>query len=338
MDRPDEPLVSILLPYRNAQATLVEALESILGERAIPLELVATDDGSTDGSAQIVSAIAASDPRVVRIATGGVGIAKALALAHAHAKAPFLARMDADDISLPGRLKAQLDLLRTNPKLGVVGTRVEPFPKEHVAEGLDRYVAWQNSLVSPEEHAAQIFVEAPLCHPTAMLRRSALEAVGGFRDVAWAEDYDLWLRLHAAGYEIAKVPEILFRWRHHGGRATFRDGRYSLAMFTEARAHYLAPHVLRDGRALVVWGAGPTGKRLMRALERYGVRASAFVDIDPDKIGRVARGVPILAPQTIQKDKHLVVVAVGARGARDEIRPHLRGRSLVEGADFICAA
>ncbi len=332
------PLVSVLLPYRNAANTLREALTSILAERDVPLELVATNDGSTDEGPQIVAAMAASDPRVVALSTGGVGIARALAYAHANARSPLLARMDADDISLPGRLGAQVDLLKTNPRLGVVGTRVEPFPAEQVAEGLVRYVAWQNSLVTPEDHAREIFIEAPICHPTVMLRREALEAVGGFRDVVWAEDYDLWLRLHAAHYEIAKVPQILFRWRHHGGRATFRDGRYSLEMFTQARAHYLAPRIQNDGRALFVWGAGPTGKRLMRALEKSGVRASAFVDIDPNKIGRTARGSPIVAPQTIDKTKHLVVVAVGVRGARDEIRPFLVGRGFVEGRDFVCAS
>lgn len=334
----DAPQVSVLLPYKNAAATLEEALGSVLAERDVPLEIVAVDDGSTDDGARLVAAMASRDPRIVAVATGGVGIARALAYAHTKARAPFLARMDADDVSLPGRFAAQLALLQKNPRLGVVGTQAKPFPDEVVGEGLARYVDWQNSLVTPEDHAREIFVEAPLCHPTVMLRREALEGVGGFQDVRWAEDYDLWLRLHAAGWELAKVPRILFHWRHHGGRATFRDGRYALAMFTSARAHYLAPRVLRDGRALVVWGAGATGKRLGRALEENGATARAFIDIDPRKIGRTARGVRIVDASMLDPDKHFVVVAVGVRGARDVIRPQLTSLGFVEGESFFCAA
>jgi len=333
-----EPLVSVLLPYRNAGATLEEALAGILAETRVPLELVAVDDGSTDEGPAIVQRIAERDERIVRIATGGVGIARALARAHEVSRAPFLARMDADDVSLPDRLPLQLDALTRDARLGAVGSRVEAFPDEAVGEGLARYVAWMNAIVSPDDHAREIFVEAPLCHPSVMLRRDALESVGGYRDVPWAEDYDLWLRLHAAGSSLAKVERTLLRWRHHPGRATFLDERYAPARFFEARARYLAPRIARDGRALVVWGAGKTGKRLARALEAEGARASAFVDIDPKKIGGQARGAPITGKDALDPERHFVLVVVGARGARDLIRPQLDERGFVEGRDFLCAS
>ncbi|UQA63480.1 glycosyltransferase [Polyangium aurulentum] len=333
------PLVSVLLPYRNAALTLAEALGSILEERAVTLELVAIDDGSTDEGPRIVAEAARGDARVVPIATGGVGIARALAAGHAASRGAFVARMDADDISLPGRLPRQVALLGEDERLGVVGVQVEPFPEEAVGEGLWRYVAWQNAIVTPEDHAREIFVEAPICHPSVMLRREALEAVGGFREVTWAEDYDLWLRLHTQGFRMAKVPEVLFRWRHHPGRATFRDERYAIVRFLEAKAHYLAPIVrASEGRALAVWGAGPTGKRLARMLADRGAPAALFVDIDPRKIGRTARGAPITAASALDPRRHFVVVAVGARGARDEIRPSLASLGFVEGRDFVCAS
>jgi glycosyltransferase involved in cell wall biosynthesis len=326
------------LPYRDAAATLPEALAGLVAEAGVPLEIVAVDDGSRDEGPEIVARAAARDPRVVPIATGGVGIARALAAAHQTARGAFLARMDADDVSLPGRLPRQRDLLLSDPRLGVVGTQVEAFPAEVVGEGMRRYVDWQNGLITPEDHAAAIFVEAPLCHPSVMLRREALEAVGGFRDTVWAEDYDLWLRIHAAGWRMAKVPAVLLRWRHHPGRATFRDGRYSLANFRAARAHYLAPRVTKDPRALAIWGAGPTGRRLGRALAQNGARAALFVDIDPRKIGRTAQGASIIAPEALDPSKHFVVVAVGARGARDEIRAHLGRLGFTETVDYLCAA
>src|SRR5262249_47537899 len=150
-----------------------------------------------------------------------------------------------------------------------------------------------------------------------MIRRSALDEAGGFCDVPWAEDYDLWLRIAARGFGIAKVPRVLFRWRHHAARATLRDPRYARARFHDARARYLAPVLLRMGRPVAVWGAGKTGKRLARALGREGVRADVFIDIDPLKIGRPARGAIIATPDALVRGRHTVVVAVGARGARE---------------------
>src|SRR3974377_2223128 len=106
------------------------------------------------------------------------------------ARPPFIARMDGDDVPLPGRLGAQLDAMDRNPRLGALGTLVEGFPHSAIGEGLRLYIAWQNAVVSPEDHAREIYVEAPLCHPSVMLRREALDRVGGYREVTWAEDYD----------------------------------------------------------------------------------------------------------------------------------------------------
>lgn len=332
------PLVSVLLPYRDSAATIEEALRSVLAERAVDLEVLAIDDGSTDDGPARVAAIAREDARVVPLATGGIGIAAALAFGAARCRGELVARMDGDDVSLPGRIEAATALLVSTPSLGLAATQVEGFPEGAVGEGLARYIAWQNSLVTPEDHARELFVESPVCHPSVVMRRAALERAGGFADVRWAEDYDLWLRLDAAGWGLAKVPRVLFRWRHREGRLTFSDGRYALPLFDEAKARYLAPKLLRRGRPVTVWGAGKTGKRIARALERHGVAASRFVDIDPRKIGRTARGARISPPGSLARGESTVVCAVGARGARDLIRAHLTARGFVEGDDFLFAS
>jgi glycosyltransferase involved in cell wall biosynthesis len=325
------------MPYRDAAATVEEAARSILAQQGVSLELVAVDDGSRDDGPARLRAIAASDPRVVALAGEGEGIVAALARALAAAHGDVVARMDADDVALPGRLARQAAALAEDPRLGVVGTQVEALGP--CGEGMRRYVDWQNGVVSASDHARELFVESPLCHPSVALPRRALEAVGGWRDAPWAEDYDLWLRLDAAGWRIAKVPEVLLRWRQREGSLTFSDARYSLQRFREARACYLAPKLLRTGRSVVLWGAGPTGRRLARALEAHGVRAARFVDIDPRKIGRTARGAPIVAPDALRAGgESVVVVAVGARGARQIVRDGLAARGFVEGEDFVCAA
>lgn len=332
------PAVSVLVPYRDSAATIEEALESVLAQRGVALEILAVDDGSSDDGPARVARMASRDRRVVPLEARGVGIAPALTEALSRARAPLVARMDSDDVSLPDRLARQLEALAAEPGLAAVGTRVEGFPDAALGDGLRRYIAWQNAIVTAAEHAREIFVESPLCNPSTLIRRAALEQVGGWRDEAWAEDYDLWLRLDAAGLGLAKVPEVLLRWRHRPGRVTFTDPRCAPMRFYAAKARYLAPRLRGMGRPIAIWGAGKTGKRLARALGACAIVPELFVDIDPLKVGRLAQGRPIIAPSALTLRRHTIVVAVGARGARAIVRERLQRADLVEGVDFICAA
>jgi GT2 family glycosyltransferase len=243
--------------------------------------------------------------------------------------------MDADDVSQPGRIAASVAALARDPSIAVVATRVELTGE--VTDGMRAYVSWQNSIVTRDEHARAMFVESPVCHPATTIRRSALDAVGGFRDAPWAEDWDLWLRLDAAGFGFVKIPEPMLGWHQHGRNVTRSDPRCSIERLREARATYLAPRLAAMKRPIAMWGAGPTGKRLARELERHGVVTSRFIDIDPRKIGHVRRGVPVVDPRHVDRE-HTIVVAVGVRGARDLVRAELIERGFVEGTDFIAAA
>jgi GT2 family glycosyltransferase len=329
--------ISVLLPYKDARSTLLDAARSVLDDLGADDELVAIDDGSRDGGDAVITELAAADRRVIAVATGGVGISKALMLGLDRARGEYIARMDADDVSHRGRFAAERRLLEEDDALGAAGVRIA---LEGGEAGLARYVAWQNGLVTKEDHARAIYIESPLCHPSVMLRRRALEAVGGWHDPPWPEDWDLWLRLHRAGFGLAKVPEVFFTWRRAAGNLTTSDPRYAIERLLEARATYLAKELA--GRSFGVWGAGQTGRRLARALEAHGLRAAFFIDIDPKKIGRTARGAPILAPdaalERVRTTNEMVVVAVGAPGARDLVREHVTARGLLEGRAFVCAA
>lgn len=329
-------MISVLLPFRDASSTVAAALESVLVEPEVG-EVIAVDDGSLDASAEVVEAIASRDRRVRVVRGPAAGIVGALQCAIAHARGTLLARMDADDVSGPGRVREAAAMLSRDATLGAVGTRVTA---DGAGEGMAAYVAWQNAVTTPEEHARAVFVEAPLCHPSTVLRRDALDSIGGYRETAWPEDWDVWLRLDARGWGMAKVPATLFSWRHRPGRLTFTHPRYAFERLIEARAAYLPARLARitKGRAITVWGAGPTGRRLARALEPSGLRASRFVDIDPAKIGRTARGVPIVGAAALDRARELVLVAVGARGARTLVGAHLESEGWRDGEDFLAVS
>jgi glycosyltransferase involved in cell wall biosynthesis len=329
-------VISVLLPFRNAASTLEDAISSVLADMRASDELVLVDDGSTDAGPTIAERHAA-DARVIRVTTSGLGLPGALARGLEVCRGSMVARMDADDISLPGRFAAQGAMLERDASLGAVATLVEPFGDP--GPGMQRYLAWQNALVTAEDHARAIFVEAPVCHPSVMLRRSALDAVGGFRAGDFAEDYDLWLRLVDAGWGIAKVPEVLFRYRVHRASMTWNDPRLTLENLRKLRASHLARRLTRP---FALWGAGACGRRLARELETHGPRPEYFIDIDPKKIGRTARARSILAMDEglarAQREGLLIIVGVAAAGARDLIRVRLDEDGFVEGRDYFFAA
>ena len=330
-------MISVLLPYRDSATTLREAAASVLADMGADDELILVDDGSKDEGPQIAAELRSRDRRVVLAASGGLGVAGALTCGLSSCRGEWIARMDADDLSLPGRLEEERELLESDPTLGAVATRVEVFGDD-VAEGIRRYVEWQNGLVTATDHAHAIFVEAPVCHPSTMLRRAALDEIGGFQQGPFAEDYDLWLRLVDAGWGIAKVPHVLFRWRIHGRNVTWTDPRLSFDALRRLRARHLARRI---DRPFGIWGAGAYGRRLARAVCFELASVSFFIDIDPLKIGRRRRGAPILTVAEglahARRTGDLIIVAVAVFGARDQIRSQLRARGFVEGKEFLCA-
>lgn len=333
------PAVSVLLPVRDAVDTLPRALHSLLRQNLPHMEIITVDDGSTDGSRAYLNTMATADPRVRVVTNRGDGLVAALECARAEARAPLLARMDADDISHPQRLELQTQYLEDHPAVAAVGTQVYLFPRTALGAGWRRYERWLNGLLSPADHARELFVESPLAHPSVLMRADAVEAVGGYRETAWAEDYDLWLRLSQAGYELAKIERRLLAWRHSEQRLSARSPRYSHAAFLKARAHFLTRHRLFAAGQLAIWGAGRTGRRLRTLLAAEGVTVERFYDVDPAKVGRRLRGAPVYSWRDLAPPGKLpLLVAVGAPGARAQIRPELRRKGYREGVDVLFAA
>ncbi|MCK4411998.1 MAG: glycosyltransferase [Candidatus Eisenbacteria sp.] len=336
---PARPQISILLPAHNAADTLDEALASLSAQTLTEWECLLVDDGSTDATPELAAAWSRRDRRVRLLRHARrQGIVGALTHAAAEARAPVLARQDADDRSHPQRLARTLALLQSDARLGAVASQVRLFPAEALGAGLRVYAEWLNAALSPQEIARDLWIESPLPHPAVLMRREAYDACGGYREVPWPEDYDLWLRLHNRGWRFAKVAAALYEWRHHGGRLTFRDPRYRPAAFLACKLQHLAPRLQRH--RLLIWGAGRDGRRLARALRARRLEPSAFIDIDPRKIGRRRLGCPVLAPEALATQSAgtgtLLLVAVGTRGARALIRARLADLGRQEGRDFLC--
>ncbi len=337
----DRPAVSVLLPVRNAAPHLAGCLQSLSGQSLRDFEVVAVDDGSQDGSGEILEQWAAGDDRFRVFREPACGLIASLNLGLAACRAPLVARMDADDVSHPKRLQLQFERLESCPEIGVVSCLVRHYPHGGVGEGFKIYEAWLNSLLDHEAMARERFIESPLAHPSVMVRMELLLQAGGYRDRDWPEDYDLWLRLFGAGARFEKIPKPLFFWREHPRRLSRIHSRYTTDAFLRCKAHYLLDGPLAGADRVVVWGAGRTGRRISRYLMAGGAPVEVFVDIDPRKIGGIARGRPVVPAEDLPallEGRTVVIAAVASRGARSEIRQRLREFGLVEGGNFWCVA
>lgn len=335
----ESPLVSVLLPVRDGADHLPDCIASLEAQSLDVVEFVAVDDGSADATPDLLARWAGRDARVRLHRQRPTGIVAALEAARARARAPWLARMDADDVAHPARLARQLDLVQSRPELAGCGCRVEYFPREAVRSGARRYEAWINGLISPDEIERDLFVECPLPHPTFFLSAEAVARVGGYRERGWPEDYDLLLRLWRDGGRFAKVPDVLLRWREGDERLSRVHDAYSQESFRRCKVHHLQPTLLAAREGAVIWGAGPVGKAFSRTLREVGGRLRAFVELDPRKIGQRIHGVPVIGPDGVDHFRDaLVLAAVGQAGARAEIRDELRRRGWREGEEFVAVA
>jgi glycosyltransferase involved in cell wall biosynthesis len=300
------------------------------------------DDGSTDGTGQILRAWTAREPRLEVVTMEHRGIAAALNTGVAEARGRFIARMDADDEAHPERLSEQRLLLEQDDRLGLVGSLVE-FGGDRVnAAGYALHVDWMNALVTPQEISLNRFVESPFAHPSVMFRRELVERYGGYRQGDFPEDYELWLRWLEAGVVMTKAPRVLLTWHDAADRLSRRDARYALEAFYRCKAAFLARWLERQGalsRRLLVWGAGRPTRRRAEHLVTQGVAISGYIDIDPRKKGRCLAGRSVIGPERLPPPEEAFVLGyVAKRGARELARADLRSRGYVEGRDFIMAA
>ena len=334
-----DPVVSVLLPARDAATHLPEAIASIDAQTLTAYEVIAVDDGSEDRTAGLLDEWARRDGRVRVLRQRPLGIVAALERARGEARGRYLARMDADDVAHPGRLEAQLEVMEGSPEVVACGALVEYFPAAAVRGGARRYERWLNAALSHEEIERSLFVECPIAHPTFFLRADAVAGAGGYVDRGWPEDYDLLLRLWAGGGKLAKVPRVLLRWREGSDRLSRTSRRYAPAAFRACKVHYLVRTVLRDRSSVVVWGAGPVGKAMAVALQRSEVRVAAFVDLDPRKIGQEIHGAPVLetAGGLALRDAYHVA-AVGQKGARVRLEGLLVEAGFEPVRDFVAVA
>lgn len=224
-------LISVIMPAYNASRFVREAIDSVLLQNDNCFELIVVDDCSTDETGAICAEYARCDKRVRVLRTqANLGISGALNAGLEAAGGALIARMDADDISLPTRLSRQRAYLRDHPSIALCGMAIEV-----VAVDGRTFLRRSGSAMSAELIERLAAWCSPLAHPTWMFRREVIDTIGGYRDVAPAEDYDFLLRTLAAGYKVSNIADLGLRYRESESSTARRRGLMQRKAFNYVR-------------------------------------------------------------------------------------------------------
>lgn len=243
------PRISVILPVYNGERYLHQAIDSILNQTCDDFELIIIDDASTDTTMEILDAY--SDSRIVRLHNQEhLGITPSLNRGLEVSRCEHVARMDADDISLPDRLARQADYLDSHPEIGVLGSAVQVIDAGGNLREIWRY---------PEHHAMirwLLCFNDSLAHPSVMMRRTVVSGSGGYHsDFSSAQDYDLWRRLNRIT-RFANLGEVLLYIRRHDESISStqytaqreNSFRVSQAMMMDILGTEIPPEIIRNLR------------------------------------------------------------------------------------------
>lgn len=209
---PKTARVSVLMPVYNAGRYLPEAVESILGQTFGDFVLYLLNDGSTDGSLEVLRGYEAKDARVRVVSHENRGLIATLNDGIALTDTEYIARMDSDDVALPERFAEQVAYLDAHPECVAVGCFVELIDSEGMPLCTIEYPRTHAEVIQSQRARINSSV---IAHPTAMIRKSAVDRVHGYSpDFPDAEDIDFFLRLGETG-ELGNVPLVLLKYRQH---------------------------------------------------------------------------------------------------------------------------
>lgn len=274
--------ISVVLPVRNGEPHLTEAVMSILNQRFSDLELITVDDHSTDRTREILEEFRSTDCRVKVVSSHGTGFVDAVMTGIDASCGEWIARMDADDRSHPERLEQQLAFLSSEPDVSLLGTAADVIDESGTVVSRIRYP------LTDEVIRLALRRHTTFAHGSVIVRRSAMEAVGAYRsDWFPVEDYDLWTRLLAAGFRAANLDRPLYEYRlTPGGVSRVRRNEQVKMSRAVGTSYGVLPGRLPSTRRLVrsilaidrdVRGGYADARALRRAGASLGSAAHAWV-------------------------------------------------------------
>lgn len=325
------PKISVVMPVYNGEKYLAEAIESILAQTFIDYEFIIVNDGSTDNTLNIIEEYMQKDNRIKVIKLKKVGLVNSLNIGIELAKGEYIARMDADDISMPERFQKQVDYLDENYKISILATYIEAigYDKERKLKLED----WFNNTINTDNQLERIIRNCPIAHPSVMMRSDFAKKEKYSLGYQAMEDYELWMRAVNKGYKIRVVEEKLLHYRFYDESKSATDNVERLVkQRVSAKIKYFFP----EGKnRVIIWGLGERGQILleyMRSNEAFkDIEIVAIVD---KKMTGFLQGYEIKEPggiDTMDFDYVFIVTSLGY----DDISEYMKNKGKVIVKDYM---
>lgn len=276
------PVISVLMGiYNEKKENAMQAIDSILCQTFQDFEFLICDDGSDEDNYQWLVSYCKKDARIRLLRSEkNRGLSAALNRCLRHSSGRFLARMDADDISMPRRLEIQASFLKKHEKYALVGSYVQM---------MDAHGVWGERRVETQPSASSFLWTSPFVHPSVMFRREVLVKLHGYCEAPWAvrvEDYELFMRLYAAGYAGYNLPKALLQYREDRDAYGRRKYRYRIHEAFVRWKGFKELGILKGNRRYVckplVAGSVPPKIMQMLRKSRYRVRSPGKPEYQKD--------------------------------------------------------
>ena len=269
--------VSIIMPFRNSERWIENAINSIQDQTHSDWELLAVNDHSTDSSSEIVFRLSRKDPRIRFFQNEGKGIIPALQTALSHVQKDFITRLDSDDIMPASRLTEMTRKLKSLGRGNLVAGKVRYFSDQPVSEGYLKYAEWLNERVDKEDFFEWRFRECVIASPAWLMYTEDLVSTGGFDQLTYPEDYHLVLRWLYAGVEFRSIPETVLHWREHPDRTSRNHEGFRQKAFFELKLSYLLNNEYHSHQRINLLTSGtPKTKLLTSYFEARNISVQRF--------------------------------------------------------------
>lgn len=274
------PIISILMPVKNAGPWLEECLQSIQKQSFVNWELIAVNDGSKDNSIEILIDFSSRDVRIQVLENPGSGIVDALSQALSKSTGTFISRMDADDVMPAEKLQLFYDAIQKQPGAIVTG-KVKYFAKAEVSKGYLEYEHWLNERCEANDHWLWIYRECVIASANWLAPK---EAVTFDKDV-YPEDYHLVLKWYAEQRQVVSVCEVTHLWREHPKRTSRNSKHYQQDVFFELKLQRFLETDRDENRSLMVMGKNQKAKLIQRFLKKRNIE---YIAVDLEHLYRFA--------------------------------------------------
>lgn len=329
------PIVSVILPFYNADTTIGRAIESIASQSLTNFECILINNNSKDNSIEIALSIVNTDNRFILIHEKTQGVMFASNAGSKVARGKYICRMDADDYAFPERLKLQAGFLDANPDYGAIAGKVKHIGNSENTKGFARYVEWVNSVQSYRQILNSRFIESPIVNPSAMWRKEIAAKHGMYENGDFPEDYEMWLRWLSRDVKIGKLEETVIEWHDSESRLTRTQSIYSDSAFYRIKTKYLAQWLEKNNPFhphIAVWGASRISRRRAGLLKQYGIIIDCYIDI---RRNRQLEKEVLYYSEIPPPDKMFILTYIKQTNARDEIQDFLHSRGFKQGLNYL---